>query len=115
MSKNVTCAGERIPYPKDMGKRTPRTAEAVALGKEMGTRLRRLREAREINAKVAADDLRIGYHALNKYELGKRVPDLDDLIRLADYYRVSLDFLIAGRQHEKQAKTLPPKLRQMSA
>ena len=70
----------------------------------MGGRLRRLREALELKPKVAAGSLRIGYHALNKYELGQRVPDLDDMIRLADYYKVSLDYLIAGR-HDNQAAT----------
>jgi transcriptional regulator with XRE-family HTH domain len=75
--------------------------EAKALNKRMGTRLRRLRQALELEPKVAAANLRIGYHALNKYELGQRVPDLDDMLRLADYYTVSLDYLIAGRHDEK--------------
>lgn len=94
-----------------MGTRPKRSNEATALNKEMGKRLRRLREAREIEPKVAAGELKIGYHALNKYELGKRVPDLDDMIRLADYYRVTLDFLIAGRKRRETVTAMPQKLR----
>jgi len=60
---------------------------------------RRLRECRikfgytQIQAAIYSD---ITEKAYSNYELGKQMPRLDILVRIADMYKVSLDYL-AGR------------------
>lgn len=78
--------------------------EAVELGK----RLVRLREAKEWNRARAARELQIAYARLQKYEEGKREPPLWALIQMADGYRVSISFLVAGRQDEPKIVELRP-------
>ena len=76
----------------------------------MGPRLRILREAHGIGAKVAANKLRIGYHALNKYELGERRADFDVIIRFSEYYHVPIEFLFLGPQASDTAMPRPRKV-----
>ena len=45
-----------------------------------------------------AMDLNISREALSYYERGKRNPDLNMLIRLSDYFNVSIDYLIRGKE-----------------
>lgn len=47
-------------------------------------------------------DLSISREALSYYENGKRSPDIVMLVRLSDYYNVSIDYLIRG--HEFRSK-----------
>ena len=45
-----------------------------------------------------AMDLNISREALSYYETGKRNPDLDMLIKLSEYFNVSIDYLIRGEE-----------------
>lgn len=45
--------------------------------------------------------LHYGYTAIANYESGRNEPSIRDLIRLADYFQVSVDYLI-GRSDLKQ-------------
>ena len=45
-----------------------------------------------------AMDLYISREALSYYETGKRNPDLNMLIKLSDYFNVSIDYLIRGEE-----------------
>ena len=45
-----------------------------------------------------AMDLNISREALSYYETGKRNPDLNMLIKLSDYFNVSIDYLIRGEE-----------------
>lgn len=56
--------------------------------------LKRLREERRLTQKEIATHLHKSVQAYSQYELGKREPDIDTLIKLADYYQLSLDNLI---------------------
>lgn len=49
-----------------------------------------------------AMDLSISREALSYYENGKRSPDVDMLILLSNYFNVSIDFLIHGKEFEKR-------------
>ena len=62
-------------------------------------RLKELREEKELSQHQLAKELNytITSSALSLWELGKRVPKLDALIVLADYFNVSIDYL-AGRE-----------------
>lgn len=47
-------------------------------------------------------DLSISREALSYYENGKRSPDVDMLVTLSNYFNVSIDFLITGKEFEKR-------------
>ncbi|MDF2854663.1 MAG: putative transcriptional regulator [Neobacillus sp.] len=57
-------------------------------------RLIKLREEKKLNKKVIAEFLKIDQSTYGKYELGKRQPDYNTLIKLADFYEVSVDYLL---------------------
>lgn len=59
-------------------------------------RLVLLREKHRLSQKDAAKEFNIVVRAYQRYEYGEREPQLSTLIRIADFYSVSLDYL-AGR------------------
>lgn len=64
-----------------------------------------LRKERKISQKQAAEDLGISQGLLSHYEKGKRECGLDFLVKAADYYNVSCDYLL-GRSPEPEGKTI---------
>lgn len=59
-------------------------------------RLIQLRDGRNLSQKEVATEFGVVVRAYQRYEYGEREPQLSVLIRMADYYGVSLDYL-AGR------------------
>ncbi len=64
-----------------------------------------LRKERNISQKTAAMELGISQGLLSHYEKGKRECGLDFLVKIADYYEVSCDYIL-GRSPEPQGKTI---------
>ena len=60
--------------------------------------LKKLRRARGFSQLKVAMDLNISREAISYYESGKRNPDLQMLLALSDYFRVSVDYLITGEE-----------------
>ena len=58
-----------------------------------------LRMQNNLSQAQLAKLLNISPSALGMYEQGRRVPSLDILIKLSEYFHVSLDYLITGRSH----------------
>ena len=59
-------------------------------------RLLELRQASQLSQSATAKALEIGNRTYQYYESGEREPTLSTLARMADLYRVSIDYL-AGR------------------
>lgn len=62
----------------------------------------KLLELRKQNNKTQqeiAELLQIKQHSYSQYELGKTQPNIENLIKLADYYNVSVDYLIDRKWH----------------
>ncbi|MBQ9842247.1 MAG: helix-turn-helix transcriptional regulator [Clostridia bacterium] len=57
-------------------------------------RLRELRKARRISQLKLAIDLNTNQNTISRYETGEREPGIAELIALADYFDVSLDYLL---------------------
>lgn len=57
-------------------------------------RLKELRKNAKLNQKQVADILGLTVSAYGNYELGQREPNIESLCKLADYYGVSVDYLI---------------------
>lgn len=62
-------------------------------------RIKELRIERNLLQKDVAAVLSVNRTTYGKYETGDAVPPLDNLVRLADYYGVSLDYLV-GRPED---------------
>lgn len=61
-----------------------------------------IRKQKNLNQLKVALDLNISREALSHYENGKRSPDIQMLRRLSNYYNVSIDFLVNGKEFEKK-------------
>ncbi len=57
-------------------------------------RLKELREARGLSQVRLAIDLNINQNSVSRYESGAREADYKTLIAIADYFDVSLDYLL---------------------
>ncbi len=64
--------------------------------------LKIIRKEKNLNQQKVAIDLNISREALSHYENGKREPSLDMLIKMSDYFNVSIDFLITGKEFKKR-------------
>lgn len=69
----------------------------------LAERLVQLRQQRGIRQKDIAELLGVSERAVQYYESGKRHPDFEGLIKLADYFNVSLDYLV-GRSDDPQRR-----------
>ena len=57
-------------------------------------RIRDLREDRDLRQSDLAELIGIDQRTISNYETGKSKPDSDALIRLADFFNVSIDYLV---------------------
>ena len=57
-------------------------------------RLKELRKKRNISQLKLAMDLQLNQNAISRYETGVREADYSTLIRIADYFDVSIDYLL---------------------
>lgn len=64
--------------------------------------LKIIRKTRNLNQQRVALDLNISREALSYYENGKREPSFDLLIKMSEYFSVSIDFLITGKEFTKK-------------
>lgn len=62
-------------------------------------RLKELRVGRKLNQQEVADNLGIARTTYASYEQGKREPDHETLVKIADFFDVSIDFLLRGEDH----------------
>ncbi len=64
------------------------------------SRIKELREDRDLLQKEVAEALGISQIVYSRYETGIRLMPLDKLATLADYYEVSIDYIL-GRTDER--------------
>lgn len=57
-------------------------------------RLKELRRARRITQLKLAMDLNLTQNTVSRYETGEREPGIAELIRIADYFQISVDYLL---------------------
>ena len=67
----------------------------------MEFRLKKLRQERNISQLKLALDLNMNQNTISRYESMEREADYETLIKFADYFGVSLDYLL-GRSENKQ-------------
>ena len=60
----------------------------------MRFRLKALRKQRHLSQVRLAMDLCLTQNSISRFQNGVRKPDYDTLIQIADYFNVSLDYLV---------------------
>lgn len=59
--------------------------------------LKELRESRKLDQQDLADLLHVSRSTIANYETGRREPDYDKLLQLAEFFEVSVDYLLTGK------------------
>ncbi|MBQ8741977.1 MAG: XRE family transcriptional regulator [Clostridia bacterium] len=62
--------------------------------KILGERIKELRKQRGLTQSAFADDMSVSFQAVSNWERGIAPPDLDNLIRIADYFNLLIDDLV---------------------
>ncbi len=57
-------------------------------------RLKEIRKTKGISQLKLAMDLHMNQNTVSRYETGEREPGINELIKIADYFNVSVDYLI---------------------
>lgn len=72
----------------------------------LSEKIRELRRRSSLSQEELADKLNVSRQAISKWELGSAVPTADKLVDIADFFGVSLDFLM--RDTHEQLGIAPP-------
>lgn len=70
-------------------------------------RLKTLREEKKISQQKLAIDLNVSQASISKYEKGLAEPDIPMLCTMAEYFHVSVDYLI-GRAEQREILPVRP-------
>ena len=64
--------------------------------------LKQIRKKKKLSQLKVAFDLNISREAISYYENGKRSPSIEMLVAFSEYYNVSIDYLITGKEFIKK-------------
>jgi transcriptional regulator with XRE-family HTH domain len=64
-------------------------------------RLKELRKKRRISQQALATALNVNQNSISRYETGEREADYKTLIAFADYFNVSVDYLLGRTDNPK--------------
>lgn len=71
-----------------------------------GKRLKKLRLKKNLTQAELAKILKIGESTVSFYEANKREPDYEMLKRIADFFNVSVDYLLGRTDYDKHSETI---------
>lgn len=66
----------------------------------IGERLWTLRAEHDMTQAALAEDMGIGQNTISSLEKGKRTPSTSIVVLYAEYFGVSTDWILLGRDHE---------------
>ena len=67
-------------------------------------RLKQIRKENGISQLKLAIELNTNQNTISRYETGEREPVINELIRIADYFNVSIDYLLERTDNPKIQK-----------
>lgn len=71
--------------------------------------LRRLRREKGISMKELGQKMGVAESTISQYETGKREPDFETLLKLGEFFNVSVDYLLRGEQYNEKMPVLTAK------
>ena len=74
------------------------------MSRVISLRLKELRLTRNITQLKLALDLNMSQNTISRYETGEREPGIVELIAIADYFDVSIDYLLCRTDNPKRYK-----------
>ncbi|HFU3967294.1 TPA: helix-turn-helix domain-containing protein [Streptococcus suis] len=69
---------------------------------QLAQQIRVLRTAKNLSQDELTEKLYISRQAVSKWENGEATPDIDKRVQLAEIFGVSLDYLVLGKEPEKE-------------
>lgn len=82
--------------------------------KTLALKLLELRQKHNLTQKELCTGLNIGRATYSYYETGNRVPDIDTLLLIAQYYHISLDELVLGNSYRDRKITVEDEYTEIS-
>ena len=84
----------------------------------LGKRIRKLRTERKVSQELLAEHMDVSRQAVSKWENGTSSPDTNNLIRLAEFFDVSVEYLATGKVKQENIviandSILPPIMRKI--
>lgn len=70
--------------------------------KKFGLRVREIRKQKKWTQKELAEKIDVRFPQLNKYEGGLHTPPMDKLIKLAEAFDTTVDYLLTGNRSEER-------------
>ena len=64
-------------------------------------RLKEIRKSKGISQLKLAIDLNTTQNTISRYENGKREPGINELVQIADYFNISIDYLLERTDNPK--------------
>ena len=71
---------------------------------EIGKTIQDLRKRKGLSQEELAEKIDVSRQAVSKWENGSSVPDVEKIIALSDFFQVSTDYLLKGKETEKNIK-----------
>ena len=68
-------------------------------------RLKEIRQNKGISQLKLAINLNTSQNTISRYETGEREPGIKELIKIADYFNISLDYLLERTDNPKKTPT----------
>ena len=70
--------------------------------KDFGQRIKQLRKQRNWTQKELANKIDVRFPQLNKYESGLHTPPMEKLVKMAEVFDTTIDFLFTGDRSEQR-------------
>ena len=67
-------------------------------------RLKEIRKSKGISQLKLALEMNTNQNTISRYETGEREPSISELIKIADYFNVSIDYLLERTYNPKLQK-----------
>ena len=67
-------------------------------------RLKEIRKTKGVSQLKLAMDLHMNQNTVSRYETGEREPGINELIKIANYFNVSIDYLVGRTDNPKMQK-----------
>lgn len=69
---------------------------------QLAQQIKKLRTGQNLSQDDLAEKLYVTRQSISKYENAEATPDIDKLVQLAEIFGVSLDYLVLGKEPEKE-------------
>ena len=71
-------------------------------------KLKTLREQNNLTQRSLAEKINVTHGAIGNWEMGKRDPDISTLVKIAEYFGVSIDYLVGHSSEPYDVSTPAP-------